>query len=335
MRESVAGQRHLRRAITVPVLFVAFGLLLVLAPILVPCAALVDLARRARFSTMRALAFFLVYLGAECTGVLFATGLWIVARFRRVDEATFLRWNFRLQCAWTGSLYRAAVWIYALAIEVEGADAIAPGPILMFMRHTSVADTVLPGVLVSGALGIRLRYVLKHELLVDPCLDIVGLRLANHFVRRAVGDARAEIAAVGALARGLAADEGVLIYPEGTRHSARRSEQRVARLRESGDPFLAQAAALKRVLPPHLGGPLALLEEAAKSGVAVVFCAHVGFEGAATLPRFLGGALIGARVQVVFWRVPLAEVPASEQARRAWLYVEWKKIDDWVVARSR
>jgi len=338
----VTSEQNVRRAITVPALFVAFACSVALAPVLAVSALLVDVARAAfgtstaRWPTTRAVVFFLAYLVAEAVGVTIATGAWVSARVRGIDEETFLRWNFRLQCGWTSALYRAAVWIYGLKIEVHGSDVIAPGPILLFMRHTSVADTVLPGVLVSNALGIRLRYVLKRELLVDPCLDIVGLRLRNHFVRRGVGDAATEIAAVGALARDLRPDEGVLIYPEGTRYSERGREQRVARLVKSGDPLAEQAAAFRQVLPPHLGGPLALIEEASKGGgAAIVFCAHVGFEGAATLPRFLAGALVGARVQVAFWRVPLAEVPASDEARRGWLYEEWKKIDDWVVAHAR
>ena len=40
---------------------------------------------------------------------------------------------------------------------------------------------------------VRLRYVLKRELLLDPCLDIVGNRLPNCFVARSGADAQADI----------------------------------------------------------------------------------------------------------------------------------------------
>ena len=37
---------------------------------------------------------------------------------------------------------------------------------------------------VSRRYHLRLRYVLKRELLWDPCLDIVGQRVPNIFVDR-------------------------------------------------------------------------------------------------------------------------------------------------------
>jgi 1-acyl-sn-glycerol-3-phosphate acyltransferase len=48
-------------------------------------------------------------------------------------------------------------------------------------------------------------------------LDIVGNRLANCFVRRNSGDSDREIAAVQRLMEDLGPNDGVLIYPEGTR----------------------------------------------------------------------------------------------------------------------
>ena len=71
---------------------------------------------------------------------------------------------------------------------------------LLFPRHVSVADTLLPAVFVSSRNGILLRHVLKRELLWDPCLDIVGNRLPNCFVRRDSRDSAREIRAVAALA---------------------------------------------------------------------------------------------------------------------------------------
>ena len=78
--------------------------------------------------------------------------------------------------------------IFGITIEVEGTDELRDGPIIVFLRHSSVADTLLPAVFIANPNGLKLRYVLKHELLWDPCLDIVGNRLPNSFVRRGSGD---------------------------------------------------------------------------------------------------------------------------------------------------
>jgi hypothetical protein len=63
-----------------------------------------------------------------------------------------------------------------------------PYPVIVFLRYASVADTLLPAVFLANPNGLKLRYVLKHELLLDPCLDIVGNRLPNSFVQRSAGD---------------------------------------------------------------------------------------------------------------------------------------------------
>ena len=72
----------------------------------------------------------------------------------------------------------------------------------MLIRHASIVDNLLPAELVARPHGIRLRYVLKRELLADPCLDIAGRRLPNYFVRRGTGEAQ-ELERVRALGHGL------------------------------------------------------------------------------------------------------------------------------------
>ncbi|HRE89632.1 MAG TPA: 1-acyl-sn-glycerol-3-phosphate acyltransferase, partial [Myxococcota bacterium] len=83
--------------------------------------------------------------------------------------------------------------------------------------HTSLVDTLLPTTYLTARRGLKLRWVLKRELLVDPCLDVAGSRLPNAFVARDGSDTEKALAQVRALATDLPADEGVLIYPEGTR----------------------------------------------------------------------------------------------------------------------
>src|SRR3712207_5594806 len=111
--------------------------------------------------------------------------------------------------------------------------------------------------------------------------------------------------------------EVILVYPEGTRFT----EQKLARAKEvvaERRPDLAPLAGrLQNVLPPRLGGPLALLEEA--RGTDVVFCAHVGLDGFEYISDIWRGGLVGQTIRVTFWRVPAADVPAGEDAMTEWL----------------
>jgi 1-acyl-sn-glycerol-3-phosphate acyltransferase len=87
----------------------------------------------------------------------------------------------------------------------------------LVMRHASILDTLLPSVYVRGLTQWRVRYILKQELLLDPCLDIVGNALPNYFVDR-TGHRQREFEGIRALVKDLG-DDGVLVYPEGTRFS--------------------------------------------------------------------------------------------------------------------
>jgi hypothetical protein len=147
------------------------------------------------------------------------------------------------------------------------------------------------------------------------------------------GKGEREVSRVRALARDLGADEGVLIFPEGARFTEARREAIIDRLDERGETeALERARSMKNVLPPRLGGPIALLDE--MSGHDVVLCAHVGFEGTMRLSDFVSGEIIGAKVRVEFFRFPKESVPQDEKGRIEWLYQRWRELDDWVELHS-
>ncbi len=317
--------RWARRAASLS-LYSALGVLTwSMLPMWLMLAALLDAVVDRRFPRVRAVAFFALYLACELLGVTAAAAIWV-----RHGRATPERWrqaNAALQRRWTTTLMDGACWVFGMTVRVEGAEAVGDGPFLLFVRHSSTADTVLAAALVANPRRLLLRYVLKSDLLWDPCLDIVGQRLPNTFVRRGTGAREREIAAVVALVDGLGPDDGVLIYPEGTRFSPTKLERARAKLADRPD-LAALAASYRHVLPPRLGGPLALLDR----GLDVVFLDHCGFEGSASFGAFWNGGLVGRTIAVRLRRVPAAAIPV--EGRDRWLFEQWQQTDAWVEANS-
>lgn len=324
-----------RRAVTIPFFLTLALFSVLLAPVWVPLLLVVDLTRSGKKAATRCGAFFALYLQCEAAGLLASFAIWVFSgAWAGVGRERFLRWNFALEALWCGALYHGAARIFGFRTEVENAEVVERHPFYLFLRHASIADTLLAGVLVCIPHGARFRFVLKRELLWDPCFDVVGNRLPNYFVDRNAEDSAAETAAVGRLAEGLADDEGLLIYPEGTRFTPEKQARVIERLRERGEgDLLARAESLRHVLPPRLGGPLALLER--NPGRDVVFCAHTGFEGAGTFSDLWHGSLIGQVIRVSFWRVPFEEIPESHDARAEWLFEHWQRIDLWIAAHRK
>ncbi len=330
----------LRRVVTLPGYAFACLIVLVSAPLWVPVAAGVDRVRRRGGVALRSGCFMLVYLVCELTGILVCAALWLLRPLARWDAERWSALHYRLQDVWGTSLLSAAVRIFDLRIEIEERGGgpgesrarLGEGPYLLLLRHASTGDTLLASALVGRPHGIRLRYVLKRELLWDPCLDLVGNRLPHVFVDRDSDDSKREIARVQALALDLSPRDGVLIYPEGTRFSEAKRSRVLARLAREGDvKQLEYASSLHGVLPPRTGGALALL--AAAPDADVIVCAHTGFEGAATLAQIWRGELLHQTIRVRFQRIPRAAIPTSREARAEWLRERWQEIDAWVTSQ--
>lgn len=345
-RHSLA-RRWSRRLVTITLYSGLWALLWALLPVLVPLGWVIDRVR-GKPVLVRAFLEFAVYLGCEIAGVIVAFFLWFGSLvWLGGSRHRFLRWNFRLQSLWLRAIFGATSRIYRWRVVVTGDEAVQRGNMLFFIRHASTADTVLAGVFVSGRHGICLRYVLKDQLLWDPCLDIVGNRLPNGFVARGGGRTEQAVAEVARLTDNLGPFDGVLIYPEGTRFTPKKRAKILARLAEKNAAASAagteiddaeistenlhKARALNHVLPPRLAGPLALLERA--SDADVVFCAHTGLEPALSFREFMAGALNDVVLHIGFWRVPRAHIPDDRPGQIAWLYEQWQRVDRWVGER--
>ncbi|HEX6230025.1 MAG TPA: lysophospholipid acyltransferase family protein [Solirubrobacterales bacterium] len=331
--DETRGETVRRRLRTIPPLVVGLVLVTVLLPLLIVIGLVIDAVRRVAFGvppTATRLALFLwVYLAAEVGGLAALAALWLASLAGR-RQAWLRETTWRLQQGWAGVLLGAVRVLFRLRIKVEGDEAVEPGPVIVLVRHTSLADTLLPAKLISRPHRIHLRYVLKRELLADPCLDVAGQRLPNYFVRRGTGEAQ-EVERVRELAQGLGAEDGVLIYPEGTRFTPARRAREIARIAERDPGLAARAERLRHLLPPRLGGVGALLDGAPEADIVVV--AHHGFDGLRVVSDIWRGGLVGLVVRVRMTRVHRAEVPEAGPGRTDWLYDLWQDVDDWLEAR--
>ena len=313
-----------RRLMTVPVYLLLWVLLTALAPVWIPVTLIVGALRRCSFVILRLLMFFWTYLAIELLGLCGAAAIYLVTpgdQERREDLF------FRLECWWGSSLFAWIARFLSLKVSIEGDDQILPGPLLVFIRHASIIDTALPVTFISKAKGLRLRYVFKRELLVDPCIDVAGHASPNYFIDRG-GSVHEEVAGVRKLGEDLG-DQGVLLYPEGTRFTERKQQIALERLAKT-HPELAQIAeTFKHCLPPKPGGALALLDVAPDADVLIV--AHRGLEGLANATDLLSGTVVGSQIEVQMWRISADEIPHGD-ARRRWLFDWWKRVDDFVAA---
>ncbi|HUG32711.1 MAG TPA: lysophospholipid acyltransferase family protein [Acidimicrobiia bacterium] len=313
-----------RRSITVTAVVALFVALTILSPLLVLFAAIHDLTRRLTrrrpAMALRLAAFLWVYLLGEVWAV---TALAVTAP---LPPGVKMDATFRLQDKWAGWNLAALRRLFSVEFRVDGQECLLPGPIVVLSRHASIVDTLLPARFVARAAGLRLRYVLKKELLADPALDIAGNRLRNAFIDRASRDV-SERNAIEALAADLGLDDGIVIYPEGTRFTAAKLDRSKSRAARDSGPRASAALGFRRVLPPKPGGTLTILET---TRADVVVLAHTGLEGLATIKEIWRGDLVGSRVAIGLWRVPHEEIPSPRSDRIDWLYRLWAEVDEWV-----
>lgn len=319
----------LRRFVTIPVVVLLFILSWAGSPVLIPLALAVDLVRwmatRRPWMATRLVLFLMAYTLAETLGVV-ALGLtWLTSAGGRLYGLH--RPTFAIQLAWAGFVLAACRVVFGLRISATGLEAVFPAPYLLIARHASIVDNLLPAWFISRAHRIHIRYVMKQELLVDPALDIAGNRLANVFVRRGSGESESDVASVRNLAATLPANEAILIYPEGTRFSAAKRDRALEILSRRNPRMHERVGGITNLLPPRLGGTLALLD-ACQADVVVM--AHRGLDGFARVADIWRGAMVQRQVDVEFWRIPRSQIPEGRTERADWLFDLWGRVDTWV-----
>jgi 1-acyl-sn-glycerol-3-phosphate acyltransferase len=330
----VGGSGARRRLRTVPGVFLALVLLVVTAPITFPVAAVVDLVTgRRRWPTPRLLAMAIAALGIDAVGLVALGGMWIVSGGGRFMQARYVqRAHFALQHWWTGALMDAAEVTLGLRMIVEDDEPARTGNAIVIGRHTSIGDAAIPAVLLGNRHRFDVRYVLKHDLQWDPCIDVVGHRLPHHFVDRG-GDRATEADAIRRIATGLDERSVAVIFPEGTFFTEARHERAVRRLEGGSRPELAaRAARLHHLLPPRTAGTLALLDGAPDADVVVL--GHIGFEQFNSLRAIRRSVPFREPVRIWLRRIQRADVPVDTDARVDWLYQVWERLDTEIAERT-
>jgi 1-acyl-sn-glycerol-3-phosphate acyltransferase len=314
-----------RRIATFTGVVVAAVLLLVLLPLWLPCAVLADLVRgKFRFPIARLLFFAVGWAWLETAGIAIAGALWLAGR--RGDHQR----HYALQRWWAAGLIRWLTLTTGLRIEATGLEAFHPGPTVLLCRHASLADSLVSAWVITSLARLHPRYVLKRELLADPCLDLVGNRLPNHFLDREAPDSAVELRALTDLGKGMGADDVAIIFPEGTRAAPSKRERALQRIAER-DPVRAERLRpLRHLLPPRPSGAAALLAGCPEADVVLAW--HVGFDGLDTFGGILRHLGRPPRpVQFAARRIPRTEVPDGD-GFTTWLDERWLEADSEVHA---
>ncbi|NUR25856.1 MAG: hypothetical protein HOV83_08425 [Catenulispora sp.] len=287
----------------------------------------------------RVLAVAVVYAALEISGLVVAAWRWLRYRLDR-DALRDRRDRVRSLDRALRALRKTAqrfggldIALVTTPVEDDPSEAGPPllpaGPVIVCGRHGGVGGAFLLAHLLLAEYGRLPRVVLKQTLAWDPLIDALLSRIPHAYIDPQPGDGGATTARVGELARRMAGDEALLIFPEGGNFTPRRRIRAIRRLRRRG---LAAAAAraerLRNVLPPHPDGLFAAIDAAPEADV--VFVAHTGLDhllSAADVWRALP-----LRVPVIFtwWAVPAAEVPQPAEARMTWLTDNWARLDRWV-----
>ncbi len=318
-----------RRAKTIPAMLGATVAAFLLAPVLLPIAALVDVAaRRTALPTPRAYLFGLQYLFNDSAEIVLAPVFWVLAGFgRRLDKPASIRRHERLQMWSIDILALRAEQLLQLTIEVddESASLDQPGPTIVLSRHCNLFDASLPSLLYQN-LGFSVRGIIMAEMLADPGFDLIFGRLGSIFIPRDDGlEARRQIAD---LANGLGPTTVAAIFPEGRLFTPARLIRAKAKLVEQNPERAAHLEPLTHTLPPRSGGLSALL--AGSPAADVVIIRHTGLEMFRPFSLAAGRASGPTTVRVSAERFDRATIPDDEAGEAAWLDDRWLALDAWI-----
>ncbi|KYR02462.1 hypothetical protein DLAC_01303 [Tieghemostelium lacteum] len=352
------AEKWYRRAISMTMITIVFVLLSLLFPALAIVALGFDMmmySKRGGLNYVRVLSFFEVYLLIEIIAMVCSFIIWVVYMVSLVidfdrDGSRFQRWAYWYQDWWGGTMlfgWSTKAMGLQVEVELEGENgfkamfnhdikkklalALGINPKLVFLRHASFADTLVPQGIFSYF--FHMRYIVKKELLWDPGLDISGSRTPNFFLFRDAGTEGmdVEMEAVKALVTDFKpkGNDVTCIWPEGTRFSKGKREKVLESFKKKNDTkSFDMASKLKHTLLPRVGGFLAMLD--ANPCGDVIFCSHYGLEASSNFAQMMKGELCNRIVKIKFTQVKYKDIPKTKAERVDWLNNQWLAIDKWV-----
>lgn len=294
--------------------------LLASLPLWVPLLVLVDIVRwKLRLPLVRFAVFGLLWAWLETLGLCAAGVLWLFGQSR--NQAA----NYALQKLWTRGIVGALSLSVGLRIDVHGADQLSDGPFIALCRHASLADSVMSAWVFAVRSRLRPRYVLKKELKLDPCLDIVGQRLPNYFLNRGSSNVASELQGIENMANGLGSHDVAVIFPEGTRANDEKRNRILLQIRERSTERAQRLENLRYLMAPKTAGVSALLSAVPNAKIITMW--HAGFDGMDTFRGIVKHlAKSAVRVQVTITEHQRATV-ATGEAFVAWLDEQWLAMD--------
>jgi 1-acyl-sn-glycerol-3-phosphate acyltransferase len=321
-----------RRLISIPGLFILTALNLALLPLLLVGGFFFDLLQGRQQVRARCHLAIAGNLVLHVFATLTLIGVWIIAPLGKKAARRRARLSHRVETFYEGLILRVALLLFNMDMEVEGKEALLPGPVILFVRHVSILDPILLAA-VTGKVGLWVRQVAKVDLLWSPPIDLLGHWEHFAFVHRKARAPKHDRYVVEHILDGLGKGDGALIFPEGTRYSDEKKARIIEKLGLKHPEEAKYAKSLKHLLPPHPGGPLTLLS--ANEDADVIIAMHVGLEGASHLKDFFGGSLLGRKIRLRFERHPRSSIPGDDAGRLEWLRARWNEMDAWVADQTQ
>ncbi|MGA8248282.1 MAG: 1-acyl-sn-glycerol-3-phosphate acyltransferase, partial [Nocardioides sp.] len=235
----------LRRLVIAPAMIaLAVGLWATLPLWLLGAAALSPLLP-GRWRALRLLWLLVIYVSVESVLLVVLLGWWLASGFgRRLRTPYFEGIHYDLVQGLMWVVFTEARRVLALRIESDGASPDAhPGkPLIVACRHAGPGDSFTLIHALMHWYDREPRVVLKDTLAWDPLVDVVLSRIPARFISTDPRRGQDFETQIFELARGLDANDALVIFPEGGNFTPERRRRGIERLRRLGLERMARRA---------------------------------------------------------------------------------------------
>jgi hypothetical protein len=322
--------RLVRRLVIAPLTVVLCLCLLAATPIVLAVAAVIDIALRSNWRTVRLFAFLAGYVALEVVGLVWMFVLWIASGFGlRIRSESMVGAHHAFMRWWLGRINGIARPLFRLRVHIEEPPEPRPGPILVFSRHAGPGNSLL----LIGTLAIgynrQPRIVMLAKLQWEPLYDVMLNRLPNRFIKHDPKRRHLYIDAIADLADGMGDTDAFVLFPEGKDFTPRVRMRAIDYLRSKGhDAAAERAERMTHVLPPRHNGVMAAMRSAPDA--EIVFVAHSVLEDVGSFKELWAHIPFDHAVCARYWRIRPSDVPTAEDDLIPWLYDWWERIDGWI-----